>query len=181
MLKSLADSRCPRVLRVGLRTRALNEATIFRSSHFELFSFSSPFPQQQPTANSQHRQSLRTQYQKAFPIQQRIMGTIFSAAKPFTPKVVLVTGASAGIGKDAALALINREHIVYGAARRVDRMQDLVEAGGHAIPMDISKEQEIVAAVTQILEEQGQIDVLVNNAGFSIGGPAEEVSVADGR
>lgn len=108
------------------------------------------------------------------------MGSIFSSP-PFAPKVILITGASAGIGKDAALALIQRGHVVYGAARRVDRMQDLVEAGGHAIQMDITKEQQIVAAVKRILQEQGRIDILVNNAGFSISGPAEEVSLAEGR
>ena len=110
------------------------------------------------------------------------MGSIFSfQSKPFSPKVILITGASAGIGKDTALALIRRGHTVYGAARRVDRMQDLVEAGGEAISMDITKEDQIVAAVEKILKEQGRIDVLINNAGFSIDGPAEEVSVADGR
>ena len=115
------------------------------------------------------------------------MGSIFSlfastATTCSNPKVILITGASSGIGKDAALALIRRGHIVYGAARRVDRMQELVQAGGHAIAMDVTKKQEIVAAVKRILREQsGKLDVLVNNAGFSIAGAAEEVSVADGR
>lgn len=109
------------------------------------------------------------------------MGSIFSSPKPFVPKVFLVTGASSGIGKVTALALIQRGHVVYGAARGLERMQDLVEAGGHAIQMDITKEQQIVAAVKRVLQEQGRIDVLVNNAGFSISGPAEEVSLAEGR
>lgn len=109
------------------------------------------------------------------------MGSVFSSPQPFVPKVILITGASAGIGKDAALALIQRGHVVYGAARRIDRMQDLVETGGHAIQMDITKEPQIVAAVKRILQEQRRIDVLVNNAGVSIAGPAEEVSLAEGR
>mmetsp|Transcript_5460 Transcript_5460/g.13189 ORF Transcript_5460/g.13189 Transcript_5460/m.13189 type:complete len:287 (+) Transcript_5460:28-888(+) len=115
------------------------------------------------------------------------MGSIFSFFSSSSttcsePKVILITGASSGIGKDAALALIRRGHVVYGAARRVDRMQDLVQAGGHAVAMDVTNEQEIVDAVKRILQEQnGKIDVLVNNAGLMIAGAAEEVSVADGR
>lgn len=109
------------------------------------------------------------------------MGTIFSSSKPFEPKIILITGASTGIGKDTALALIKRGHVVYGAARRVDRMQDLVKAGGYAIQMDVTREQQIVATLQRIIQEQGRIDVLVNNAGFDIAGPAEEVSLADGR
>jgi short-subunit dehydrogenase len=112
------------------------------------------------------------------------MGAVLSFLSPTATskkKVVLITGASAGIGKDAALALIQRGHIVYGAARRIDRMKELVEAGGHAIQMDITDEQQVVAAVHRVLKEQNCIDVLINNSGFSIAGPAEEASIADGR
>jgi len=96
-------------------------------------------------------------------------------------QVVLITGASSGMGKETALTLIQQEHIVYGAARRVDRMQDLVKAGGHAIEMDVTSEEQMVAAVSRIVAEQGRIDVLVNNAGYAIYGAVEDTTIADAR
>ena len=108
------------------------------------------------------------------------MGNIFSTRKPET-KVILITGASAGIGKQSALDLIKRGHIVYGAARRVGQMQDIVKAGGHAIQLDVLSESDIVDAVKRIVQEQGRIDVLVNNAGYGVMGPVECVSMEDAR
>ena len=58
-------------------------------------------------------------------------------------KVILITGAASGIGKSSAKRLIKEGHVVYGAARRVDKMNDLVEAGGHAIKMDVSDQESI--------------------------------------
>lgn len=48
-------------------------------------------------------------------------------------KVIIVTGASSGIGKATALQLIKEEHIVYGVSKRIEKMKDLVTAGGKAI------------------------------------------------
>ena len=48
-------------------------------------------------------------------------------------KVIVITGASSGIGKAAALKLIGEGHIVYGLARRLDKMQDLMNAGGKSL------------------------------------------------
>ena len=108
------------------------------------------------------------------------MGGIFSSNKKAkTPKVILVTGASSGLGKTTALHLIARGHIVYGAARRVEQMQDLVAQGGHAMKLDVTDEKACTEAVKRILAEQGKIDVLVNNAGFALYGPVELLPVAD--
>lgn len=96
-------------------------------------------------------------------------------------KVILVTGASSGIGKATAQQLIEEGHIVYGAARRIDKMKELEEAGGHAIQMDVTKEKEVKACVDQIIQEQGRIDVLVNNAGYAVYGPVENVELEDAR
>jgi len=113
------------------------------------------------------------------------MGSFFSrltsSTQPPIPKVILVTGASAGIGKECSLALINRGHVVYGAARRVDQMKDLVAAGGHALQMDITKEKDIVQGIERILKEHGRVDVLVNNAGYGEYGPIEDVSIDAAR
>lgn len=96
-------------------------------------------------------------------------------------KVILITGASSGIGKDTALRLIQEGHRVYGAARRIDRMQDIVTAGGKAIKMDVTIESEIEAAVSQVIEEQGRIDVLFNNAGYGLFGAVELITIEEAR
>ncbi len=96
-------------------------------------------------------------------------------------KVILITGASSGIGKATALQLIKEGHIIYGAARRVDQMQDLVNAGGHALSMDVTNENQIAEGVQQILKEQGKIDVLVNNAGYGLYGAVEDIPMEEAR
>jgi len=96
-------------------------------------------------------------------------------------KIILITGASSGIGKETALHLIKEGHTVYGAARRVDQMQDLSQAGGHAIRMDVTSEEEVKACVKQIIAQHGHIDVLINNAGYGLYGAVEDVAIADAQ
>tara|TARA_Y200000002_G_scaffold56440_1_gene41804 strand:+ start:1377 stop:2210 length:834 start_codon:yes stop_codon:yes gene_type:complete len=96
-------------------------------------------------------------------------------------KVILITGASSGIGKDTALSLIKEGHVVYGAARRLEMMQDIIQAGGHAIKMDILKERNIDEVVNQIVKEQNRIDVLINNAGYGLWGAVETISIAEAK
>lgn len=91
-------------------------------------------------------------------------------------KVIIITGASSGIGKATALQLIKEGHIVYGAARRVTRMLELVSAGGNAIKMDITDHQQVRTEIQKIVDSEGRIDVLVNNAGYAVYGPVEQVS-----
>lgn len=81
-------------------------------------------------------------------------------------QVALVTGASSGIGEAAARRLRDAGFTVYAAARRVDRMAGLREAGVHTMSLDVTDAASAQAAVAQILAEQGRIDVLVNNAGY---------------
>ncbi|CAM1358220.1 Short-chain dehydrogenase/reductase [Tenacibaculum sediminilitoris] len=96
-------------------------------------------------------------------------------------KVILITGASSGMGKDFALNLLKKGHVVYGLARRVEKMDDIVKAGGKAIAMDITNESQIESAVNQVLSEQEKIDVLINNAGYALYGPVEEVPIDTAR
>ncbi len=98
-----------------------------------------------------------------------------------TKPVVLITGASSGMGKDFALRLIDEGCIVYGAARRTDRMADISEAGGHVISIDVSVDASMVNAVDQIIRERGQIDVLINNAGYGQFGALEDVPMEEAR
>ena len=96
-------------------------------------------------------------------------------------KVVLVTGASSGMGKDFAKALLAQGMIVYAAARRIERMSDLAQLGATPLQMDITKEDDIQAAVNKIQTEQGSVDVLINNAGFGLYGAMEDTSIDDAR
>ena len=96
-------------------------------------------------------------------------------------KVILITGASSGIGKDTAISLIKHGHVVYGAARRLEMMQDIIQAGGHAIKMDILKEKNIDDVVNQIINEQNRIDVLINNAGYGLWGAVETISIDEAK
>lgn len=96
-------------------------------------------------------------------------------------KVILITGASSGIGKASAQQLIAEGHKVYTAARRIDNMQDLKAAGGFPIQMDITDEADVQKVVDTIISKEGKIDVLFNNAGYAIYGSVEETSLDDAR
>ena len=96
-------------------------------------------------------------------------------------KTALVTGASSGMGKSIAKRLIQDGYQVYVAARSVDKMADLARLGAQPLRMDVSKDDEIVAGVDTILVQTGGVDVLVNNAGFGLYGPVEEIPLAEAR
>lgn len=96
-------------------------------------------------------------------------------------KTVLVTGASAGIGKATAIYLAQNGYNVYGAARRIDKMQDLKTHGIKLIALDVTKEESVMACVEQIFKEAGSIDILINNAGFGLEGAIEDIAMEDAR
>ncbi|MBR1517175.1 MAG: SDR family NAD(P)-dependent oxidoreductase [Bacteroidales bacterium] len=96
-------------------------------------------------------------------------------------KVVLITGASSGIGEVAALRLLKRGCTVYAAARRMERMKGLEEAGAQLLQMDVTDEASMQAAVARIGQEQGRLDVLVNNAGYGSYGAVETVPMDEAR
>jgi NAD(P)-dependent dehydrogenase (short-subunit alcohol dehydrogenase family) len=89
-------------------------------------------------------------------------------------KIALVTGASSGIGKACALALLNDGWTVVLVGRRADALaQAIAEAGdhaarAHAIPTDLSDEAEVKTLFAQVRERFGRLDLLFNNAGISI-------------
>jgi NAD(P)-dependent dehydrogenase (short-subunit alcohol dehydrogenase family) len=97
------------------------------------------------------------------------------------PKIVLITGASSGIGRAAALELLRAGHVVYGGARRTENLEAVKEAGGHVVSMDVTNDADLEHVVHTILAEQGRIDVLVNNAGFGLYGAAEDVPLEQAR
>ena len=96
-------------------------------------------------------------------------------------KVALVTGASSGIGESIALHLAEAGWTVYACARRVEKMEHLAARGVIAFAMDVTDDASMVAGVRRILDEQGRIDALVNNAGYGSYGPVEIVPIDEGR
>ena len=96
-------------------------------------------------------------------------------------KVILITGASSGIGYDAATALAAEGHKVYAAARRVEMMEPLKAMGITPVRMDVTDEQSMVDGVKAVLDQEGRIDVLVNNAGYGYFGAVENVTMAEAR
>jgi NAD(P)-dependent dehydrogenase (short-subunit alcohol dehydrogenase family) len=96
-------------------------------------------------------------------------------------KVAIVTGASSGIGAAAARRLHERGYVVYAAARRIERMAPLAEAGIRAMRVDVTDDASLTAFVSQIISETGRVDVLVNNAGYGSLGALEDVPMAEAR
>lgn len=106
-----------------------------------------------------------------------------------TSNVILITGSSSGFGLYTAALLAARGHIVYASMRDTSKSVELLaeahrlggEANIHILPLDVTKPEEVRRAIETILNEQQRIDVLVNNAGFGIGGFFEDVSDAEFR
>ena len=98
-----------------------------------------------------------------------------------TSKTALVTGASSGIGAATALKLRALGYEVYGAARRLDRLDELAAHEVRAVSLDVTDDASMAAAVKQVVEETGRIDVLVNNAGYGSYGALEDVPIDEGR
>jgi NAD(P)-dependent dehydrogenase (short-subunit alcohol dehydrogenase family) len=96
-------------------------------------------------------------------------------------KVALITGASSGIGEATALKLKALGHTVYAAARRVDRMSRLADAGIHILAMDVTDDASMQAGINEIIARSGRIDVLVNNAGYGSYGALEDVPPEEAR
>jgi NADP-dependent 3-hydroxy acid dehydrogenase YdfG len=102
-------------------------------------------------------------------------------------QVALITGASSGIGEATALALAERGMRVALAARREDRLADLVarikQVGGEALPLvvDVTDEAQADEMVRRTHKHWGRLDALVNNAGLMLLGPIAEANTEDWR
>jgi len=94
-------------------------------------------------------------------------------------KIALVTGASSGIGEATAERLASAGYKVYGTSRRG------AQAGQRSftmLPLDVTSDESVETAVTDVLRLEGRIDLLVNNAGFGIApASAEESSIEQAR
>ncbi|HET6615322.1 MAG TPA: SDR family oxidoreductase [Dehalococcoidia bacterium] len=100
---------------------------------------------------------------------------------------VIVTGASAGIGRETALAFARAGSNVVLAARRQDRLEALalqierIGVQALVVPADVGRSEDVERMVRRAIERFGRIDVLVNNAGFGFSGTIEETTEADMR
>ncbi|MDW7691358.1 oxidoreductase [Flammeovirgaceae bacterium SG7u.111] len=96
-------------------------------------------------------------------------------------KVILITGASSGMGKATAELMLKKGYTVYGAARRVEKMNDLIKLGAKVIQMDVTNEQSMALGIQEIIKNEKQIDVLINNAGFGLYGAIEDVTMESAK
>ncbi|MDT0676008.1 SDR family oxidoreductase [Autumnicola musiva] len=86
-------------------------------------------------------------------------------------KVVLITGGSSGIGKSIAEYLQKKNYMVYGTSRNPEKFTD------NSVPLvalDVTDKETIGVALSEVLQKEGRIDILINNAGVGITGPLEE-------
>lgn len=98
-----------------------------------------------------------------------------------THQVALVTGATSGMGAATARALHAQGWTVYGSGRRAERLAALADEGVRPLPMDLTDDATLAAAVDRVLAETGRIDLLVNNAGYGSLGSLEETPLDEGR
>ncbi|GGH02134.1 short-chain dehydrogenase/reductase [Polaribacter pacificus] len=93
-------------------------------------------------------------------------------------KVVLITGASSGIGKSIAGYLHQRGYIVYGTSRKASIS---TSEGFQMVQLDVLDPTSIEQAINYILEKENRLDVLINNAGMGITGPIEDTPTKEMR
>jgi NAD(P)-dependent dehydrogenase (short-subunit alcohol dehydrogenase family) len=94
-------------------------------------------------------------------------------------RVVLVTGASSGIGRATAELLACRGHQVFGGVRAAATTRPL--AGAELVPLDVRDEDSVKACVDEVRSRAGRIDVLINNAGINLVGAVEETSISQAQ
>lgn len=92
-------------------------------------------------------------------------------------KVVLITGASSGIGKSIATYLHSKNYKVYGTSRNPDKL----EVPFSMVALDVTNTSSIHKAVEEVVSLEGKLDVLINNAGKGITGPIEDTPTDEMR
>jgi NAD(P)-dependent dehydrogenase (short-subunit alcohol dehydrogenase family) len=101
--------------------------------------------------------------------------------------VVLITGCSSGFGLETALAFARRKDTVYATMRNLAKADRLVERakaeglGIELLTLDVDDDASVSAAIHEVEDKHGAIDVLVNNAGIGIEGAVETIDMDDAR
>jgi len=96
-------------------------------------------------------------------------------------QVVLITGCSSGIGAAMAAEMYRRGHRVYATARRLETLAPLAELGLPTLALDVNDDNSIAAAMQAVEQQEGHLDMLVNNAGFSQVGAVVDLTREDLR
>ena len=100
-------------------------------------------------------------------------------------KVAIVTGSSSGIGLESALLLARNGYITYATMRSPEKdtsIKTAVQKEGlpiRVVQLDVTDDNSVKNAIDHIISEAGRIDVLVNNAGYSLGGALEDLSMEE--
>ncbi len=97
------------------------------------------------------------------------------------PKVVVVSGGTSGIGQKCAEQLTMRGHTVYATGRRVGTDELDHQVAYKLVRCDVTDQQSVDKLITQVMDEQGRIDVLINCAGFALGGGVEDTTVEEAQ
>jgi NADP-dependent 3-hydroxy acid dehydrogenase YdfG len=101
-----------------------------------------------------------------------------------TSRVILITGCSSGFGRAFAQYFLSHGQKVVVTARKTDAIQDFAEkfpATSLVLPLDVNDENSVNSVISKTLETFGQVDVLINNAGYSLFGVFESYSEAEYR
>jgi NAD(P)-dependent dehydrogenase (short-subunit alcohol dehydrogenase family) len=94
-------------------------------------------------------------------------------------KVVLITGASSGIGRSIAQLLAQKGFTVFGTSRNPDAADPVPAV--EALPLDVRSDESVKGCVDTVLAQAGRLDVLINNAGYVLSGAIEEVTVEEAK
>lgn len=92
-----------------------------------------------------------------------------------TDKVVLITGISSGFGQLLAKALAQKDYMVFGTSRNPPGSTPL--SGVTTLPLDVRNDDSVKECLQEVLSRTSRLDVLVNNAGYILEGPLEEVTM----
>ena len=100
-------------------------------------------------------------------------------------KVAVVTGSSSGIGLETSLLLARNDFYTYVTMRNLDKSKTITDLKQkeklslEVLKLDVTSDESVKEAIQRITNEQGRIDVLVNNAGYALVGPFEELSIEE--
>jgi NADP-dependent 3-hydroxy acid dehydrogenase YdfG len=106
-----------------------------------------------------------------------------TSQQPFLDKIAIVTGASSGIGRAAALALARRGAHIALVSRRTDKLEQVAEQvaalgrQSFSIPTDVTQQEQVDSMVQAVIERWGRVDMLISNAGEYVRAPIEILTV----
>lgn len=96
-------------------------------------------------------------------------------------KVIIITGASSGVGKETAILLKENNFIVYAGSRDIENNQELIDRGINVKNLDVTNDHSVEEFIKYVLEKEKRIDILINNAGYGSFGPIETVLLEEAK